>query len=56
MQDTRVFGFNFDIALIGLDLSDHIARLHRLAVLFEPLKKGTLFHGIAHFRHDHFRH
>ena len=44
---------DFHRRLVGLDLGDDVARLDRLAFLFQPLGKVALFHGGRQRRHQH---
>jgi len=56
VQDTRVLCLDLHVALVRLDLGDHVPRRHRLTVLLHPLNQGAFFHRVTHLGHDHFWH
>ena len=56
MQDAGFFGFDLDIAFVGLDFSDHVAQPDRFAILFFPFDQNAFFHRVAHLGHDYFCH
>jgi hypothetical protein len=47
-----VDGFHFHRGLVGLDLGDHVAGLHHVAHVLEPLGKLALFHGGRESGHE----
>src|SRR5204863_10102472 len=48
-----VGGFDFHRRLVGFDLGDDVARLDRLAFLFQPFRKVPLLHGRRKRGHQH---